>query len=302
MKKKFKHSLIVILGPTAVGKTSMAIELAKKFNTEIISADSRQFYRELEIGTAKPSLQELNEVPHHLINSHSFTELVDAGTFERLAIQKVKKVFENHELAIVVGGSGLYIQALCEGLDPVDIRDEELRNNLSLKSLTELQEQLKLLDPEYYAEVDIQNPQRLMRALEVIMSTGKKYSEQRTGKKKLREFNIIKIGLTDDREVLYDRINKRVDSMVLNGLEEEARKFESHKNYYTLQTVGYSEWYDYFDGKTTRQEAIELIKRNTRRYAKRQLTWFRRDQEIKWFNPHELELIHQHILEKINAE
>ncbi len=280
----------------------MAIELAKKFNTEIISADSRQFYRELEIGTAKPSLQELNEVPHHLINSHSFTELVDAGTFERLAIQKVKKVFENHELAIVVGGSGLYIQALCEGLDPVDIRDEELRNNLSLKSLTELQEQLKLLDPEYYAEVDIQNPQRLMRALEVIMSTGKKYSEQRTGKKKLREFNIIKIGLTDDREVLYDRINKRVDSMVLNGLEEEARKFESHKNYYTLQTVGYSEWYDYFDGKTTRQEAIELIKRNTRRYAKRQLTWFRRDQEIKWFNPHELELIHQHILEKINAE
>ena len=302
MKKKFKHSLIVIVGPTAVGKTTMAIELAKKFNTEIISADSRQFYRELEIGTAKPSLQELNEVPHHLINSHSFTELVDAGTFERLAIEKVKKVFENHELAIVVGGSGLYIQALCEGLDPVDIRDEELRNNLSLKSLTELQEQLKLLDPEYYAEVDIQNPQRLMRALEVIMSTGKKYSEQRTGKKKVREFNIIKIGLTDDREVLYDRINKRVDSMVLNGLEEEARKFESHKNYYTLQTVGYSEWYDYFDGKTTRQEAIELIKRNTRRYAKRQLTWFRRDQEIKWFNPHELELIHQHILEKINAE
>lgn len=302
MKKKFKHSLIVIVGPTAVGKTTMAIELAKKFNTEIISADSRQFYRELEIGTAKPSLQELNEAPHHLINSHSFTELVDAGTFERLAIEKVKKVFENHELAIVVGGSGLYIQALCEGLDPVDIRDEELRNNLSLKSLTELQEQLKLLDPEYYAEVDIQNPQRLMRALEVIMSTGKKYSEQRTGKKKVREFNIIKIGLTDDREVLYDRINKRVDSMVLNGLEEEARKFESHKNYYTLQTVGYSEWYDYFDGKTTRQEAIELIKRNTRRYAKRQLTWFRRDQEIKWFNPHELELIHQHILEKINAE
>lgn len=302
MKKKFKHSLIVIVGPTAVGKTTMAIELAKKFNTEIISADSRQFYRELEIGTAKPSLQELNEVPHHLINSHSFTELVDAGTFERLAIEKVKKVFENHELAIVVGGSGLYIQALCEGLDPVDIRDEELRNNLSLKSLNELQEQLKLLDPEYYAEVDIQNPQRLMRALEVIISTGKKYSEQRTGKKKVREFNIIKIGLTDDREVLYDRINKRVDSMVLNGLEEEARKFESHKNYYTLQTVGYSEWYDYFDGKTTRQEAIELIKRNTRRYAKRQLTWFRRDQEIKWFNPHELELIHQHILEKINAE
>ncbi len=302
MKKKFKHTLIVIVGPTAVGKTSMAIQLAKSFKTEIISADSRQFYKELEIGTAKPSLQELKEVPHHLINSHSFTELVDAGTFERLALEKVKEIFKNHEVVIVVGGSGLYIQSLCEGLDPVDIRDEELRAELALKSLAELQVQLQLLDPEYFAEVDIQNPQRLMRALEIIITTGKKYSEQRTGQKKEREFNIIKIGLTDDREILYDRINKRVDSMVQNGLEEEARKFESHKTYYTLQTVGYSEWYDYFDGKINREEAIELIKRNTRRYAKRQLTWFRRDQEIKWFNANELDLIHQYIIEQLNAE
>lgn len=280
----------------------MAIQLAKSFKTEIISADSRQFYKELEIGTAKPSLQELKEVPHHLINSHSFTELVDAGTFERLALEKVKEIFKNHEVVIVVGGSGLYIQSLCEGLDPVDIRDEELRAELALKSLAELQVQLQLLDPEYFAEVDIQNPQRLMRALEIIITTGKKYSEQRTGQKKEREFNIIKIGLTDDREILYDRINKRVDSMVQNGLEEEARKFESHKTYYTLQTVGYSEWYDYFDGKINREEAIELIKRNTRRYAKRQLTWFRRDQEIKWFNANELDLIHQYIIEQLNAE
>ncbi len=302
MKKKFKHTLIVIVGPTAVGKTSMAIQLAKSFKTEIISADSRQFYKELEIGTAKPSIQELKEVPHHLINSHSFTELVDAGTFERLALEKVKEIFKNHEVVIVVGGSGLYIQSLCEGLDPVDIRDEELRAELALKSLAELQVQLQLLDPEYFAEVDIQNPQRLMRALEIIITTGKKYSEQRTGQKKEREFNIIKIGLTDEREILYDRINKRVDSMVQNGLEEEARKFESHKTYYTLQTVGYSEWYDYFEGKISREEAIELIKRNTRRYAKRQLTWFRRDQEIKWFNANELDLIHQYIIEQLNAE
>ncbi len=302
MKKKFKHTLIVIVGPTAVGKTSMAIQLAKSFKTEIISADSRQFYKELEIGTSKPSIQELKEVPHHLINSHSFTELVDAGTFERLALEKVKEISKNHEVVIVVGGSGLYIQSLCEGLDPVDVRDEELRAELTLKSLAELQVQLQLLDPEYFAEVDIQNPQRLMRALEIIITTGKKYSEQRTGQKKEREFNIIKIGLTDDREILYDRINKRVDSMVQNGLEEEARKFESRKTYYTLQTVGYSEWYDYFEGKISREEAIELIKRNTRRYAKRQLTWFRRDQEIKWFNANELDLIHQYIIEQLNAE
>ncbi len=158
MKKKFKHTLIVIVGPTAVGKTSMAIQLAKMFKTEIISADSRQFYKELEIGTAKPTSQELNEVPHHLINSHSFTDLVDAGSYERVALEKVKDVFKNHENAIVVGGSGLYIQSLCDGLDPVDIRDDELRSELSLKSLQELQAQLQLLDPEYFAEVDVQNP------------------------------------------------------------------------------------------------------------------------------------------------
>lgn len=302
LKKKFKHTLLVIVGPTAVGKTAITVELAKKLNTEIISADSRQFYRELEIGTAKPSSEELAEVPHHLINSHSFTDLVDAGTFERLALEKAKALFENHRELIVVGGSGLYIQALCEGLDPVDIRDDELRADLANKSLVELQEQLRSLDPEYFTEVDIQNPQRLIRALEIIILTGKKYSVQRTGQKKEREFNIIKIGLTDDRAVLYYRINKRVDVMVQNGLEEEARKFEEHKNYYTLQTVGYSEWYDYFDGKTTREEAIELIKRNTRRYAKRQLTWFRRDKEIKWFNTNEIDLVYQYLLEQINAK
>ena len=302
MKKKYKHTLIVIVGPTAVGKTSLAIQLAKSLNTEIISADSRQFYKELEIGTAKPSKAELAEVTHHLINSHTFKELVDAGTFERLALEMLNQLFEKHNELIVVGGSGLYVQALCDGLDPVDFRDEKLREELSLKSLTELQNQLHSLDPEYFSEVDIQNPQRLMRAIEIISLTGKKYSEQRTGQKKDRAFNIIKIGLSDEREVLYDRINKRVDVMVQNGLEEEARRFEEDKDFYTLQTVGYSEWYDYFEGKTSREEAIELIKRNTRRYAKRQLTWFRRDHEIKWFNINDYDLIHQYISEQINVK
>lgn len=280
----------------------MAIQLAKAFNTEIISADSRQFYRELEIGTAKPTLQELNEVPHHLINSHSYTELVDAGTFERLALEKANELFKAHNELIVVGGSGLYIQALCEGLDPVDIRDDELREELSKKSLVDLQDQLIKLDPEYFDVVDQQNPQRLMRAIEIILKTGKKYSEQRTGQKKAREFNIIKIALSDDREELYNRINRRVDIMVQSGLEAEARSFHAYKNYYTLQTVGYSEWFDYFEGKTSREEAIELIKQNSRRYAKRQLTWFRRDPEIKWFKPNESDKIHQYIIEEINAE
>lgn len=302
LKKKYKHTLIVIVGPTAVGKTTIAVELAKKINTEIISADSRQFYRELEVGTAKPSAKELAEVKHHLINSHTIHEVIDAGTFERLALEELKSIFEKHDYAIMVGGSGLYVQALCEGLDSVDVRDDELRKELSLKSISELQAQLQELDDEYYLEVDKNNPQRLMRAIEVVLKTGKKYSELRQGQKKDREFNIIKVGLTDDREVLYDRINKRVDQMVANHLEEEARQFINYKNYYTLQTVGYSEWFDYFDGKTTRDEAIELIKRNSRRYAKRQLTWFRRDQEIKWFKANEFNLIYQYISDQLNAE
>lgn len=302
LKKKYKHTLIVIVGPTAVGKTATAVELAKKINTEIISADSRQFYRELQVGTAKPTAEELSEVTHHLINSHSIHEVIDAGTFERLALEALKSIFEKYDNAVMVGGSGLYVQALCEGLDALDIRDDELRKELSLKSITELQTQLQDLDHDYFLEVDKNNPQRLMRAIEVVLKTGKKYSELRQGQKKDREFNIIKIGLTDDREVLYDRINKRVDQMINNHLEDEARQFIEYKNYYTLQTVGYSEWFDYFDGKTSRDEAIELIKRNSRRYAKRQLTWFRRDQEIKWFKANEFNLIYQYIADQLNAE
>jgi tRNA dimethylallyltransferase len=289
------HNLILIVGPTAVGKTSMAIALAKHYQTEILSADSRQFYKELEIGTAKPSAEELASVKHHLINSHAFKEVVDAGTFERLALETLSELFKKHQTVIAVGGSGLYIQALCEGLDPVELRDDELRENLAKESLESLQEKLKALDPEYYAEVDVQNPQRLMRALEIILLTGKKYSELRTGNKKARDFNIIKIGLTDDRELLYQRINTRVDEMVHAGIEEEAKKLFPFKNEYALQTVGYTEWFDYFEGKHSRDTAIDLIKRNTRRYAKRQLTWFRRDEEITWFNYKDLHNILKYI-------
>lgn len=281
-----------------MGKTALAIKLGKHYHTEILSADSRQFYKELEIGTAKPSAQELSEVKHHLINSHSFKELVDAGTYERLALEKLQELFKTHQQVIVVGGSGLYVQALCEGLDPVELRDDELRNELSKLSISELQNQVKVLDPEYYEEVDIHNPQRLMRAIEIIKLTGKKYSEQRTGQKKKRDFNIIKIGLTDDREKLYHRINDRVDQMIASGLEEEAKSLYEFKNEYTLQTVGYSEFFDYFDGKQSRETAIELIKRNSRRYAKRQLTWFRRDSSIEWFKYTEFEKIIAYINSK----
>ena len=291
-------TLILIVGPTAVGKTALAIKLGKYFQTEIVSADSRQFYRELEIGTAKPSVKELSEVKHHLINSHSFKELVDAGTYERLALEKLQELFQTYQQVIAVGGSGLYVQALCEGLDPVELRDDELRNELSKLSIEELQTQVKLLDPEYYEEVDVHNPQRLMRAIEIVKLTGKKYSEQRTGQKKKRDFNIIKIGLTDDREKLYQRINDRVDQMIADGLEVEAKSLYKFKNEYTLQTVGYSEFFDYFDGKQSRETAIELIKRNSRRYAKRQLTWFRRDTSIEWFNYTEFEKIIAYINSK----
>lgn len=291
--------LVLVVGPTAVGKTALGVALAEHFGTEIISADSRQFYKELEIGTAKPSADELAKVKHHLINSHSYKEVVDAGTFERLALEIIDDLFATKELVVAVGGSGLYVQALCDGLDPVEWRDDALRADLSKESVGSLQEKLKALDPEYYEEVDHQNPQRLMRALEIIILTGKKYSELRTGNKKTRDFTIIKIGLNDDRELLYDRINKRVDNMVEAGLEAEAKALYPFKEAYSLQTVGYTEWFDYFDGKHSRETAIELIKRNSRRYAKRQLTWFRRDEEIAWFKYNDIPKIIKHIEDRI---
>ncbi len=290
--------LLVISGPTAIGKTALSIQLAKHFQTEIISSDSRQFYKEISIGTAKPNESELKEVKHHFINSHSIQEVVDAGTFEKLALQKIEELFLTHPIVIMVGGSGLYTQAVCEGLDDLTFRDDTLRIELGNKTLEELQIQLQKLDPDYYQIVDKNNPQRLMRGIEVSILSGLPYSSFRSSEKKKRNFQILKIALEMDREKLYNRINARVDEMMNEGLLKEAVDNINFKNTYALQTVGYSELYSYLDGKISLEKAIELIKQNTRRFAKRQLTWIRRDKEYHWFKNDEFENIIQLVKEK----
>lgn len=288
-----KKTLISIVGPTAIGKTALAIQVAQHFNTEIISADSRQFFREMEIGTAKPSRDELAAAKHHFINSHSITQLFSTGDFEIEGLQKLTEIFDQHHTAIMVGGSGLYVNALINGLDEMPEIDLSIREKLNKQFETEglgsIQEQLSLLDPEYFAKVDQNNPQRMIRGLEVYLSTGKKLSSMLSATKKVRPFNIIKIGLNTDRAILYDRINRRVDQMIANGLVEEVKSLWSFRKYNALNTVGYSEIFDYLDGKIELDDAINAIKQNTRRFAKRQLTWFRRDEEIKWFEPNDTE-------------
>lgn len=283
-----KH-LIVVVGPTAIGKTALAIQIAKYFQTEIISADSRQFYREMSIGTAKPSEKELSAVHHHFINSHSITEEFTVGDFETKALKCLDHIFQKKENAVLVGGSGLFINAITEGFDDLPKAPAEIRNELNKlhqeQGILALQEKLKELDPDYYAAVDIQNPQRVIRALEVSLTTGKPFSSYRTGSRKKRAFNIIKIGLSVDRETLYNQVNNRVDQMISAGLLEEVKGLLPFRNLNALNTVGYVEIFNFLDGKATLDEAIALIKQNTRRFAKRQLTWFRRDQEIEWFSP-----------------
>jgi tRNA dimethylallyltransferase len=292
-------TLIIIAGPTAIGKTALAISLAKHFKTEIISADSRQFYREMNIGTAKPSEAELKEVKHHLINSHSVLDQFNAGDFEKESIELINKLFLDHDQVIMAGGSGLFINAVCDGFDQLPVASEEIRDQLN-KLFTEngiefLQERLKKIDPVYYEEVDIFNPQRIIRALEVFESTGKTFSSLRTNIKKQRPFKIVKIGLNTDRKKLYERINLRVDQMIKDGLIEEVESLKSFRHLNPLNTVGYSEIFNYLDGKSTREEAIEKIKQNTRRFAKRQITWFNKSEDIKWFKPNELESIIKHL-------
>lgn len=291
-----KATLIVVSGPTAVGKTALAIQLAQYFQTEIISADARQFYRELSIGTAKPTTSELAQATHHFIDSHSVSEVVDAGSFEKMALAKLNEIFSEKSYAILVGGSGLYTQAVCEGLDELTFRDDDLRNALNEKSTEELQATLLSLDPEYYAIVDIQNKQRMMRAIEVSTLSGKAYSSHLSGKKKQREFAIIKIAITDERAKLYERINNRVDQMMANGLVAEVKNNLANRDCYALKTVGYKEIFDLLDGQTTIEQSVEAIKQNTRRFAKRQLTWLRRDPEYQWFAYHEFEKIGDYIL------
>lgn len=279
-------TLIVVAGPTASGKTSLAIKLAKKFETEIISADSRQFYKEMAIGTAKPSPEELRQAKHHFIDSHSISETFSVGDFEREGLAVIENIFKTHDTAVMVGGSGLYIKAICEGFDELPAASPEIRKKLNRafeeNGITYLQEQLKLVDPAYYSQVDLNNPQRLIRALEVFEHTSVPFSTYRRSTINPRPFRSVKIGIDLPREVLYQRINQRVDEMVKQGLVEEVRSLLPYRHVNALNTVGYSELFDYFDGKTDLETAIALIKQNTRRFAKRQMTWFRKDQGIKW--------------------
>ncbi len=288
-------TLVVIIGPTAIGKTDLSIYLAQKLATEIISADSRQFYKELKIGTAVPDNAQLKAVKHHFIGNKSIHDYYNASSFEFEVINLLKKLFLKKNQVIMVGGSGMYVDAVCKGIDDLPEIDMEIRNSLIKKFETEgiesLRFELKRLDPDYYAIADLKNPKRLLKALEITLQTGKPYSTFRTKTIKKRNFNILKIGLNMDREKLYERIELRVDKMIENGLIDEAKQFIKYKNLNSLNTVGYKELFPYIEGEYSLERAIELIKRNTRRYAKRQLSWFKRDKEINWFMPDEKEKI-----------
>lgn len=289
MKKKL---LIVIEGPTASGKTALSIQLAKKYNSVIISADSRQFYKEMTIGTAKPSIEEQDGIKHYFIDSHSILEPLTSGQYELQAIKILEEEFKNHDIIFLVGGSGMFIDALCNGLDEIPT-DIQIRNLLMTEfhenGLQPLLEELEEKDFVFYNSVDKNNPVRIIRALEVIRITNKPFSSFRNKKGKDRFFNFQKFVIDLPRETLYNRINARVDIMLKNGLVEEVKSLESFKTLQPLNTVGYSELYDYFDGKIDYETAIELIKQNTRRYAKRQLTWFRKDSSAIWIQNQKIE-------------
>lgn len=295
--------LIVIVGPTGSGKTDLSIRVAEHYACPIISTDSRQFYRGIPIGTAQPDKEQLERVEHHFIASHELTDDFNCGAYEVAALKRLEELFAEHDTVVAVGGSGLYVKALCEGMDDLPDVEPALRSELAERlkneSLEVLAEELRKLDPSFYDVVDRKNPARVLRALEVCISTGKPYSTLRTGTKRERPFEIVKIGVNMERSVLYERIDRRVDIMVADGLEQEARAVYPLRHLNSLQTVGYREMFDYFDGTISREEAIELIKRNSRRYAKRQLTWFGRDDEIMWFLPTETEKIIEYIDSKV---
>jgi tRNA dimethylallyltransferase len=276
------------MGPTAVGKTSFAIALAQALNAEIISADARQCFKEMNIGVARPSVAELNTVPHHFIASHSITEEINASYFEKWAIEKVISLLNSNEAVVMVGGTGLYIKAFCEGLDLIPAIDASIRENIIQQyeklGLRWLQKEVAVKDPVYWEKGEQKNPQRLMRALEVKLGTGASITSFQNKKVVERPFKIVKIGLELPREELYNRINTRVLSMIEEGLEKEVKSLQDAAHLNALQTVGYSEWKDYFEEKTTREKVIDQIQQNTRHYAKRQMTWFKRDATITWFN------------------
>jgi tRNA dimethylallyltransferase len=294
-----KKKLIVIAGPTAVGKTSAAILLAEHFKTTIISADSRQIYREMTIGTAKPSSAERSQVPHYFIDTHSISDDYDAARYGDEALAVINELFLNKNTVILCGGSGLYIKAVCEGFDEIPEVPEEIRNDL-IKNYTVhgvgwLQEKMRQLDPEYFETTDQKNPHRLIRALEVKIYSGRSIASFRKNEKRQHAFDVVKIGLELPREELYKRIDERVDQMIADGLFEEARNLYPMRNHNALQTVGYQEIFDFIDNKYDLAECVRLLKRNSRRYAKRQLTWFKKDKEFTWFNPGDVRAIIHHI-------
>lgn len=299
MALEARNFLVVITGPTAVGKTELCIEIARQYGTEIISADSRQFYKELSIGTAKPTQEEFKGVKHHFIDFLSIDQEFSAGKFESAVLELLPELFKKNQIVIMTGGSGLYIQAVCQGMNDIPDVDlkfrTELYEELEIHGLQPLLEELFIKDPGYYNLVDKENPQRIIRALEVCRGTGEPYSVYRTDQKVDRDFHTIKIGLNRARDELFERINVRMDQMIDDGLFAEAKQFEGMRYLNALKTVGYKEVFGYLDGEYDMNEAVRLLKRNTRRYAKRQLTWFKKDPDFVWFHPDEIDKIIEHI-------
>lgn len=284
-----KKTLVILLGPTGVGKTELCLSLAEELNTEIVSCDSRQFFRELKIGTAAPTEAQMQRVKHHLVGNLSIFDYYSCGRFEIDALKKLDELFLSNDVVLMTGGSMLYIDAICKGIDDIPNVDQNLRDSLHERYANEgidnILSELKLLDPEYYDMVDKKNHKRIIHALEICLTSGKTFSSFRKETAKARPFDIIKIGLNLPREELYNRINKRVDIMFEEGLLEEAKKFYPHRNLNSLNTVGYKELFEYFDGNWELDFAKNMIKQNSRRYAKKQLTWFNRDKDINWFRP-----------------
>lgn len=298
-----QKKVVVIAGPTAAGKTALAIEVARQLDTEIISADSRQCYREMNIGVARPSGQELAAVPHHFIASHSIGEKVTAATFEAYALQKAEHIFEEKEVLVMVGGTGMYIKAFAEGLDtmpliPKSVR-RDIQDNYNSHGLAWLQQRIRDLDPSFYEVGEVSNPHRLMRALEVVTFTGSSILSYRSGKKADRDFELIKVAITPPREQLHANINHRVDAMMQAGLLDEVQALFPYRHLNALQTVGYKELFQYMEHHNTLEGAVEDIKVNTRQYAKRQLTWFRKDKEFQWFDPGERDSLLKYVLQRV---
>lgn len=299
-------TLIVIIGPTGIGKTELSLQVAETLHTDIISADSRQLYADLKIGTAAPTPDQLARVRHHFVGILQLTDYYSAARYEEDVLQKLDELFQTHSAVVLTGGSMMYIDAVCKGIDDIPTVDadtrEHLRERYEQEGLDTLCAELKLLDPEYYRTVDLKNPKRVIHALEICYMTGKTYTSFRTSTRKERPFHILKIGLRRDREELYARINRRVDQMMEEGLLEEARKVYPYRHLNSLNTVGYKELFHYFDGTWSLEFAIEKIKQNSRIYSRKQTTWFKRDEDIHWFHPNQLPDIQQFILDRLQEE